>query len=133
MLKEFKFHHIGIATKNIQITANIYINAGYNQSQIYNDRIQNVSVSFLTKTNNPMIELVEPINLDSPINSILSNNGTIPYHLCYEVNDIFESIINLKALKYIAISKPVTAVAFENRKICFLYNKDIGLIELLEK
>jgi hypothetical protein len=31
------------------------------------------------------------------------------------------------------LSKPVEAVAMSNKKVCFLFNKNIGLIELVEK
>ena len=31
------------------------------------------------------------------------------------------------------ISKPVPAVAFDNRKIVWLYNINLGLVELLER
>ena len=133
MLSEFIFHHIGVATKSITSTSMIYVNAGFCHSDIIEDNIQGVKVSFLSKNEMPRIELVEPLKPDSPVNLILKKNGTTAYHFCYEVEDIFLAIEKLKENKFVALSKPVPAKAFDNRKICFLYNKDIGLIELLEK
>ena len=57
----------------------------------------------------------------------------MPYHTCYEVVDIEVEIKKLKKNGYIQVSKTVPAIAFENRLVCFLYNKNIGLIELLNK
>ncbi len=31
------------------------------------------------------------------------------------------------------VVKPIEAIAFDNRRVAFLFNKDAGLIELLEK
>jgi hypothetical protein len=42
-----------------------------------------------------------------------------------------EAIYELKKQKYILLAPPVSAVALAKRSICFLYNKDVGLIELV--
>jgi methylmalonyl-CoA/ethylmalonyl-CoA epimerase len=128
------FHHIGVATNNITLTAKQYSIFGYEIfSEIIFDPIQNVYIAFLEKEGFPRVELVAPVNENSPILNTINKNGTIPYHFCYEVDNIEEEVIKLKKLKFILISKIVPAVAFENRLVCFLYNKDAGLIELLNK
>jgi methylmalonyl-CoA/ethylmalonyl-CoA epimerase len=128
------FHHIGIATNNIDLTAKLYNLFGYEiVSEKLFDPIQNVFISFMEKDGSPRVELVAPVNNDSPILNIIKKNGTSPYHFCYEVVDISKEVERLKKLKFILISKIVPAVAFENRLVCFLYNKDAGLIELLNK
>ena len=130
---QYIYHHTGVATKDIEITSAFYKNIGYSQSQIVIDEIQNVRICFLSKKNSPLVELVEPINDRSPVNEILKKNGNIPYHFCYEVDGMTEAILEMKKSGFIKIINPVPAVAFNNRLICFLYNKDVGLIELLEK
>jgi methylmalonyl-CoA/ethylmalonyl-CoA epimerase len=128
------FHHIGVATNNITLTAKQYSIFGYEIfSEIIFDPIQNVYIAFLEKEGFPRVELVAPVNENSPILNTINKNGTIPYHFCYEVDNIFEEVNKLKKLKFILISKIVPAVAFENRLVCFLYNRDAGLIELLNK
>lgn len=133
MLPELTFHHIGIAVYDIEKTAIIYENAGYKRSSTIFDEIQNVKICFLEKEGMPQIELLEPVNEDSPVVKILDKNGVSPYHICYEVTDIDESVRKLKKQRYIVVVKPVKAVAIENRKVCFLFNKEIGLIELVEQ
>ncbi len=130
---QYKYHHTGVATKDIEITSAFYENIAYSKSEIVIDNIQNVRICFMSKKNSPLIELVEPINERSPVNEIIKKNGNIPYHFCYEVDDIREAILEMKGLGFIKIINPVPAVAFNNRLICFIYNKDVGLIELLEK
>ncbi len=126
------FHHIGVATNNIEETLIKYNIFGYElSSEIFIDVIQNVKIAFMEKSNSPLIELVAPIDEKSPILNTLNKNGTIPYHFCFEVDDIHLEVDRLKKLKFIQISKIVPAIAFENRLICFLYNKESGLADLL--
>lgn len=128
------FHHIGIATYNIEETGKKYNLFGYQIStDTFFDPIQNVYITFMEKPNSPLVELVSPVDKDSPILNTLNKNGTTPYHLCYEVDDIVKEVENLKKMKFLMVSKIVPAVAFNNRLVCFLYSKESGLIELLNK
>ncbi len=127
------FHHLGIATKEIDKTKSIYLNLGFISTEIIFDPIQNVNICFLTKKDHPLLELVAPINEDSPVFNIIKKLGTTPYHICYEVDNLDEAIKNLKKQRFILTIAPVKAIAFKNRRICFLYNQQIGLTELLEK
>ena len=133
MLPEFTFHHIGIATPTLSDTALYYVNAGYKMSEKIYDPFQNVNICFLSKEAMPVIELLEPLDEKSPVTQIIEKSGVSPYHVCYEVDDILSSIVKLKKMKYILLFTPIEAIALENRKICFLFNKHVGLIELVEK
>jgi len=134
MLSDFQFHHIGIAVNSIKVTAQYYLDAGYVISDTIYDPIQNVSIAFLEKNGMPQIELVEAGSADnnSPICKIIEKSGVSPYHICYEVDNIESAINKLKKKKYLPLANPVSAAAMNNKKICFLYNKDVGLIELVE-
>jgi methylmalonyl-CoA/ethylmalonyl-CoA epimerase len=127
-----KFHHLGVATANIETSAQSYSFFGYKPGDIIYDPIQKVNLCFLEKENSPIIELVSPTEGSSPVNTILKKNGTMPYHTCYEVIDLEENINILKKNKFILVVKPVQAIAFNNHRICFLFHKGAGLIELLE-
>ena len=132
MLADFQFHHIGIAVKDIGATARIYESGGYKSSATIYDPIQNVDICWLTKDGAPTVELLAPINENSPVNKILEKNGVSPYHTCYVVKDIQEGISELRKQKYVMVSKPAEAVALKGSKVAFLFNKNIGLIELVE-
>lgn len=62
-----KFHHIGIACFNIKDTAKFYVELGYKKNEIVYDPIQNIYICFLTKDNEPCIELLAPYDDKSPV------------------------------------------------------------------
>lgn len=132
MLVDFIFHHIGVAVKDIDKTSAIYEVAGYDMSDIIFDPIQNVNIRWLTKEGMPTIELLTPVDETSPVCKILKKNGVTPYHMCYVVGDIDNAVVELRKQKYVLVSKPVEAIAMHNCKVAFLYNRHIGLIELVE-
>lgn len=133
MLSTMRFHHIGIACFDIEVTAKYYTDAGYTMTDQVMDPIQNINISFLTKEGMPTLELLSPVDTQSPVCKILEKVGVSPYHVCYAVDDIAAAINALKKKKFIPLSHPVEACAMGNEKICFLFNKETGLIELVEE
>ena len=132
MLDSFKFHHIGLAVKDIDATATIYERGGYKRSASIFDPIQNVSICWLTKEGMPTVELLAPVDETSPVNKTLEKNGVTPYHTCYVVENVEDAVAQLRKQKYVMVSKPAEAVAFCGSRVCFLFNKNVGLIELVE-
>lgn len=132
MIKQNRFHHIGYAVNNIDDTSVYYLSQGWKLSQKVVDEIQNAQIAFLSREGEPLIELVAPINAESPVNKTLMKSGVTPYHICFEVDDIDAAILEMKKMKFILLFKPVEAIAINNRRICYLYSKKNGLIELLE-
>lgn len=132
MLDSFKFHHIGVAVKDIDKTAAIYEGGGYDRSDVIFDPVQNVNICWLTKDGMPTVELLAPVDKSSPVCKILEKNGVTPYHTCYVVEDINDAVAELRKQKYVLVSKPVEAVAIHNCKVAFFHNRHIGLIELVE-
>lgn len=133
MLSEFRFHHIGIAVFDIDVTAELYVDAGYRKTDNVTDTLQNIKICFLEKEGMPMIELLAAVDDFSPVNRILKNVGVSPYHVCYTVSDIENAVKQLRKKRFLIISKPCEACALGNRRVCFLFHKDVGLIELLEE
>lgn len=134
MLSTFRFHHIGYVTDSIANTSAVYLGAGYEASPVIDDTIQRVRICFLTKDGFPRIELIEPIDEQSSVNKILKKNGVSPYHTCYEVDDIdaaFDELVDVQG--YTPLFRPVEAIALENRLISYLYKKEVGLVELVNK
>ena len=132
MLDSFIFHHIGVAVKDLDATASVYEQGGYRRSASIFDPIQNVNICWLTKEGTPTIELLAPVDENSPVNKTLEKVGVSPYHCCYVVDNLEEVAAKLRKQKYIMVSKPAEAVAFFGSKVCFLFNKNVGLIELVE-
>lgn len=132
MLGSMKFHHIGVAVKDINATASVYEQGGYKRSSSVFDPIQNVNICWLTKEGAPTVELLAPVDEKSPVNKTLEKVGVSPYHCCYIVDNVEEAALELRKQKYIMVSKPAEAVAFCGSRVCFLFNKNMGLIELVE-
>lgn len=103
---------------------------------IIEDKVRNVSLAFLKHySSGEVLELVSPLNKKSPISNTLNlmKNVAVPYHICYEVRDIDRAINILKARKYVLTDKAKPAMAFDDRRVAFMLNRDVGLIELLER
>lgn len=132
MLESFKFHHIGVAVKDLDATAAVYEQGGYKRSAAIFDSIQNVNICWLSKDGMPTVELLAPVDEQSPVNKTLEKVGVSPYHTCYVVENIEEACAALRKQKYIMVSRPAEAVAFCGSRVCFLFNKNVGLIELVE-
>ncbi len=132
MLPSMKFHHIGFAVRDIVATAAVYEAAGYRRSATVFDPLQNVDICWLTKEGEPLLELLAPAGEASPVSKTLEKNGVTPYHCCYVVSNLDDAVKELRRQRYVPVGKPQPAVAFCGSRVCFLYNKNVGLIELVE-
>jgi len=132
MLSYLRFHHIGMAVFDIEVTARYYLDAGYSRTETVYDGQQNVFLCFLTKEGSPMLELIVPKDDASPVCKILDRNGVAPYHICYEVDDIDQAMSELRGVEFVPLGEPVEACAIDGRRVCFLYNKHVGEVELVE-
>lgn len=126
------FHHIGIACHDISRTKAFYLAMGYEEHPVVDDPWQHVRVCFMDQPGAPRLELLEPLDEQSPILRTLKVAGVSPYHFCYEVQDIVTAIASLRKERFLLLSGPVPACALNNRQVAFLYHKNNGLIELVE-
>jgi methylmalonyl-CoA/ethylmalonyl-CoA epimerase len=133
MNSNFIFHHLGIATRNIEKCAEIYCSLGYTKSEIKIESSQKVKICFLHKHETPVMELVEPLSKNSPISRIIQASGTTPYHTCYEVENIKLAVYELEALNFRPLFEPTQSDAMEEGLFCYLFSPDVGLIELYQK
>lgn len=128
-----KVHHIGYAVKDIEAAIETFERLGYETKSggVCEDNIRSVKICFM-QNGNECIELVAPNGEKTPVDGVLKLNGATPYHVCYEVQNMDGAIENLKKQKFIVMQKPAVAPAIQNCNVAFLYNKDIGMIELVE-
>ena len=87
--------HIGYAVHDIVATARYYVAAGWQLSEIYEERVQNARIAFLYKEGFTTIELVSPLEGKSPVDNILRQVGCSTYHVCYVVEDIEQAVEDL--------------------------------------
>lgn len=126
-------NHIGYACFEIPTTAKYYLKAGWDISEIYEEKVQNTKIAFLSKEGFPTIELVAPLNdSPSPVDNVLKKNGITPYHICYDVDDIEEAVEDLYEEGFNPLFMPVASIAMDNHKICYLQHKELGILEIVE-
>ncbi len=124
--------HIGYAVNDIQKTASHYVEAGWELSELYDETGQNAIIAFLTKEGFPKIELVAPgCHGKDPVSNVLKNLGVTPYHLCYVVDDVYLAMEALYEEGFVPLFMPVSSVAMNGRKICYLRNLEVGTIEIV--
>ena len=89
-------------------------------------------ICFLDKEGAPRLELLQPLDDQSPVARTLATAGVTPYHFCYEVRNIDEAIAALRTKRFLLVSGPVPACAMDNKRVAFMFQKNTGLIELVE-
>jgi len=91
-----KIHHVGYAVKNMETSIEEFLKIGYKKrGETVADEARKVLIQFM-ELGDYCIELVAPMDADSPVNSIITKSGNTPYHICYSVDNIDEAIKKLK-------------------------------------
>jgi methylmalonyl-CoA/ethylmalonyl-CoA epimerase len=116
-------HHVGLVVPSIH--------AQYPDLEITFDPIQKVGVAFF-HLHGVRVELIEPKGEDSPVQQSL-RKGTKLVHMCYEVEDLEQVMIDCAKEGFRCIAKPVPAVAFDGRNIAWVFHRVLGLFELLQR
>ena len=80
----------------------------------------------------PSFELVEPDVDASPVTAFLRRGGGL-HHLCYEVDSLEAEIERARAARMTLVRPPQPAVAFDGRRICWMFSAQRLLIEYLER
>jgi len=132
----FKLMHVGVAVSTLEPTTEL-LSALFGYKVVsgpFDDPIQKVTVNFLAKSAEDAaeIELIAPLAQDSPIRSMLAKDGGGAYHLCFETSDIDAALAHAKNNGCIVVSPPVPAVAFQGRRIAWIYTRSRQLFELVE-
>ena len=127
-----KIHHVGYLAKNIEKTEKKFFELGYTvESPTAYDEIRKINIEFLVN-GDYRVELIQPMSEDSPMFPLLKRYKNSPYHFCYEVESLEESVKELSENGYTVIQEPEIAPCIEGRKVAFLNNISMGIIELVE-
>ena len=126
--------HIGYAVKKIDKALKGFQNLGYVFENLIEDTDRNIILCFGNK-DGYRIELVQPLDKDkpSPVDAFLSKIGPTPYHICYVSDSFEEDIAQLESQGFRVVISPQKAVAFQNKRVVFMMNLGLGLMEIVEK
>jgi methylmalonyl-CoA/ethylmalonyl-CoA epimerase len=118
------FHHVGMAVPTIKPV-------GKEMPRVFDDPIQGVSVAFFDNAG-CCIELIAPLRENSPVTAALKKGQKL-VHLCFEVASMDAAIKTGATNGFRCVAKPVPAVAFQQRRIAWVFSSEYGLVELLER
>lgn len=116
------FHHVGLVVASIDVA-----HPGLLKTR---DPIQRVVVAF-ADLNGIMVELIKPAAEDSPVSAILAKGHRLA-HLCFLVPDLELAANHAWRHGARPISTPASAMAFDGRRILWIFHPRFGLFELLE-
>lgn len=124
--------HVAIATKSIAVNAEFYKLLGLELNAIEVIPGQKVKAAVM-KVGDSAVELIEPIEPDSPISGFLENRGQGLHHISLEVDDLRQTLDFLKEHNIKLIDQKPREGA-EGRLIAFIHPDSTGgvLVELSE-
>lgn len=126
--------HIGIAVHKIQDVLPLYQQLlGLRLEQSKEATEHGVKAAFLI-AGGTSIELIEPLDAESPISKFLEKRGPGIHHLAFRVDSIEEMLKHLKRNGVVLIDE-TPRIGIEGGKVAFLHPKSTGnvLIELCER
>ncbi len=132
MLK--KIDHIGIAVKDMDRAISCY--TSMLSSKVIHDEVvesQKLRAVFI-KVGKQKIELLYPIDSDSPVAKFLEKRGEGVHHVAFKTKDIEKEIARLALQGYTIINKKPIKGA-NNKLVSFLHPKDAHgvLVELCQE
>ena len=125
--------HVGIVVGSLERAAAYYSSAfGLRlvRERIV-DPLQDVELQFLEDDGGTRLELIHPLSENSPVARALKQGGGLN-HICYRVEDLESSIQAMVANGAKVVRAPLPAVAFDGRRVTFLYTRERELIEFVE-
>jgi len=127
-----QFHHIGYLVKEIEPSVEAFRRLGYEvEHPPAEDPIRRTYMAFLVK-DGARVELVSPMDQQSPIYGLMRHHKNAPYHLCFTADDFDGEINRLEAEGYSMFLEPQPAPCMGWGKVVFLMHPNIGMIELYD-
>lgn len=126
--------HIGIAVPDISEAQKLYENLGFKAK---GEKIseEDYGVNTLMMSFGPQtIELLEPLRKgeESPIDRYITSKPYKMYHLAYRVSNFDEQIKVMQENRYVMIGEPRISKSAGGKRAVFMFNRKLGIIEILE-
>ena len=126
--------HIGIATNSLDSHSEFWVSLGFIQGKDEVNEEQGVKIRFFqTSSGGPKIELLEPLDSNTPIGKFLAKKGEGVQQIAVKTTDIVSTISQLKSMGILMINEiPVSGA--NGTKIAFVHPSSTGgvLVELVE-
>ena len=133
-MKILGIEHLGIAVKDL-VNDSPFWEYILKLKHLSTEVVESQSVKTdIYETGRGKIELLEATNNDSPIAKFIDKKAPGIHHVCFEVDNIYNAISELKK-NNIRVLSNVPLVGAEGYKVVFIHPKSTGgvLVELAEK
>ena len=133
-MKILGIEHIGIAVKDLDTNAPFWKHVLKISHKGTETVAQEGVTTDIYDTGSGKVELLKPTVSGSVIEKFMEKRGEGIHHVCFEVDDIYNAIIELKELNIDVLSDRPT-VGAEGYKVVFIHPKSTGgvLVELAQK
>ncbi|MFB6186830.1 MAG: methylmalonyl-CoA epimerase [Halobacteriaceae archaeon] len=127
-----KLDHIGIATKDATELAETYSRLFDDLDIVHHEEYNDMHVVFI-ELDTGYFEVLEPIDMDSPIGSYLADNDHPLHHVAFEVDDIEAELSRLQHMNITLLDETPREGAW-GHTIAFIHPSETGrvLTELVE-
>ena len=128
-----KIDHIGYAVKNIEKARVAFETLGFRFGELFNDHERKIYIQF-GEHDGYCIELVSSNGEgEAPVDAVLGKIGPTPYHICYRSSNIDKDVEELAKQKFKVIVPLAPAIAFGGKRVVFMMNRSIGIMEIVEE
>ncbi len=127
--------HVGVAVRNLNEAIGVYRDVlGFRLEGVHVLTERKVKMAFLSTGGETQIELLEPIDSDSPVAKFLESRGEGIHHIAVRVDDIEGALEEFKR-KGVALIDDKPRIGAEGKKIAFVHPKSTKgvLLELVMK
>lgn len=129
-----KIDHLGIAVRSISDSLGFYrevLGLELAGSEVVEDQGVNVA---LLPVGESRIELLEPFSEETPVGRFIARRGEGLHHICYEVEDLFSRLDDLKS-RGVRLLDGYPRRGAEGKLVAFLHPASAHgvLVELVEK
>ncbi len=126
-------HHIGYLVRDMESAAKEFERLGYVvASPIVYDEYRDIDICFL-ENQGLRVELVTPMSEKSVVYGLLKKRGPMPYHICYEVDNIEAHSHMLRERGYVPMGESMPAPAIRGVPAAFFFHSKLGIVELIAK
>jgi methylmalonyl-CoA/ethylmalonyl-CoA epimerase len=128
---EFEFDHVGIAVTSLAEGEKVYKAMGFQEGITEEVLREKVRVRMFELGNQSRVELLEPLDAESPVAKFLDKRGPGIHHICLRVKDIRATLKRLK-LDNIRLIHEEPFLGAHNCMVAFIHPASAGgvLVEL---
>jgi methylmalonyl-CoA epimerase len=127
-----RLDHAGFAVADLDAAIPLFRDVfGASVGPVVEDPIQRVKLCF-AEYRGGRVELIAPLGEDSPVSQLIASSGGGLYHLCFETTDLDGEVRQLRRQGFVPTGPAQPAVAFDGRRVIFLFHRLAQLIELVE-